>query len=96
MAVAPAPRTHHQRTQTLWGLPLLTRVYGSALPRAFAPALVAGVITGALAVVSPGIEGAWAHPYAFNALVLLVSFALTFRCVCWCWLSAAAMGWCSV
>lgn len=65
--------------QTLWGLPLLSRIYGSALPRALAPALVAGFITLGLTFVSNEVSSLWLHPYAYNAFVLLVSFVLTFR-----------------
>jgi hypothetical protein len=67
--------------QTLWGLPLLSRIYGSALPRALTPALVAGLITLGLTFVSEPVRSLWAHPFAYNAFVLLVSFVLTFRFV---------------
>ena len=65
--------------QTLWGIPLLTRIYGSALPRAIAPALVAGFIALGLTFVSEEVRTWWFHPFAYNAFVLLVSFVLTFR-----------------
>lgn len=67
--------------QTLWGLPLLTRAYGSALPRSLAPALISGLITGGLALLGDKVSHLWSHPFAYNAFVLLVSFALTFRSV---------------
>lgn len=67
--------------QTLWGLPLLTRIYGSALPRALAPAVVSGLITFGLTYVNEEVRAWWAHPFAYNAFVLLVSFVLTFRWV---------------
>jgi hypothetical protein len=65
--------------QTLWGLPLLSRIYGSALPRALAPAVIAGFITLGLTFVHDEVQALWFHPYAYNAFVLLTSFVLTFR-----------------
>ncbi|KAF8057858.1 hypothetical protein HT031_005804 [Scenedesmus sp. PABB004] len=66
-------------SKTLWGLPLLTRLYGSALPRALGPALVSGLITLCLLAAGDHVAALWSHPYAYQPFVLLVSFVLTFR-----------------
>jgi len=68
-------------SKTLWGLPLLSRVYGSALPRALAPALLSGLVTLVLllAASSSAINQLWAHPFAYQPFAFIVSFVLAFR-----------------
>ncbi len=66
-------------SKVYWGLPLLTRAFGSALPRALPACCASAVIAALLAVFSPHVASAWAHPYALVPLVTLVSFAVVFR-----------------
>eukprot|EP00775_Hariotina_reticulata_P003540 gene3540-3809_t len=68
-------------SKTLWGLPLLSRVYGSALPRALAPALLSGLVTLVLLLASSStdINHLWAHPFAYQPFAFIVSFVLAFR-----------------
>lgn len=72
-------------SKTLWGLPLLSRVYGSALPRALAPALLSGLVTLVLLLASSStdINQLWAHPFAYQPFAFIVSFVLAFRCDSW-------------
>jgi hypothetical protein len=67
-------------SKTLWGFPLLTRVYGSALPRSLLPALLSGVITLMLLLLRERLQHLWVHPYPYQPLVLIATFVLTFRC----------------
>eukprot|EP00878_Enallax_costatus_P042731 GHUV01050188.1.p1 GENE.GHUV01050188.1~~GHUV01050188.1.p1 ORF type:complete len:455 (+),score=154.01 GHUV01050188.1:390-1754(+) len=66
-------------SKTLWGLPLLTRIYGSALPRALAPAVFSGLITMILLLMGDRVQHLWENPFAYQPFVLIVSFVLTFR-----------------
>lgn len=66
-------------SKTLWGLPLLTRFYGSALPRAIAPAVISGLLTVVLLFLGDRVASLWQNPFAYQPFVLLVSFVLTFR-----------------
>jgi hypothetical protein len=66
-------------SKTLWGFPLLTRVYGSALPRSFLPALLSGLIALMLILLREHVEHLWVHPYPYQPLVLIATFVLTFR-----------------
>ncbi|WIA42693.1 hypothetical protein OEZ86_008645 [Tetradesmus obliquus] len=66
-------------SKTLWGFPLLTRVYGSALPRSLLPALLSGLITLLLLLLREQMQHLWVHPYPYQPLVLIATFVLTFR-----------------
>lgn len=66
-------------SKTLWGVPLLTRIYGSALPRAIAPAVISGLITMILLLLGERVQQLWDNPFAYQPFVLIVSFVLTFR-----------------
>lgn len=54
-------------------------MYGSALPRSIAPALVSGLVTALLLLLGDRVQHLWGHPYAYQPFVLIVSFVLTFR-----------------
>lgn len=71
-----------------WGLPLLFRLYGSALPRCFPFALISGTLTlileltvGKAANFEDESEARtwWKHPYPFQTYAFIVGFMLVFR-----------------
>lgn len=53
---------------------------------------MSGLITFGLTYVNEEVRAWWAHPFAYNAFVLLVSFVLTFRCVGVGWLHLSTTG----
>ncbi|KAG2432141.1 hypothetical protein HXX76_009067 [Chlamydomonas incerta] len=64
----------------LWGLPLLTRGYGSAFPRAFLFAAISALETAILFVYAPdNIKKALKNPTIFQIYGFVVGFALVFR-----------------
>jgi predicted membrane chloride channel (bestrophin family) len=72
-----------------WGLPVLFRFYGSALPRALPAAIIAAIITVTLQVtVSDEIRRKWRHPYPYQIFTFVAGFLLVFRCA-----FTATTGW---
>jgi predicted membrane chloride channel (bestrophin family) len=65
--------------KTMWGLPLLTRIEGSALPRSLVPAAVSGALTAVLLLLQENVSDWWAHPYAYQSFSFVVAFVITFR-----------------
>ncbi|KAK9789401.1 hypothetical protein WJX73_006004 [Symbiochloris irregularis] len=63
-----------------WGLPLLCRLYGSALPRSVPPALLSAGVTAAFFVcIGDDDKGWWRHPYPFQLFGYMVGFIVIFR-----------------
>eukprot|EP00210_Caulerpa_lentillifera_P008030 g7667.t1 len=78
---------YHKR---LWGLPLLCRFYGSALPRCLPLALMSGALTLVLELTAGEDANShaptqseedpwWWHPYPFQTFAFIVGFMLVFR-----------------
>lgn len=67
-------------SKTAWGLPLLSRWYGSALPRTLPVALVTATYAFLLSYLwaEPARQW-WLHPYAYSPFSLVLSFILVFR-----------------
>ena len=63
-----------------WGLPLICRMYGSAIPRSLPPAAISAGITAVFYVTIDAKDYEWwRHPYPFQIFSFVVGFVVVFR-----------------
>ncbi len=67
-------------SKSYWSVGLLSRMYGSALPRTLPAALLAGLLTLLLLLTgAERVRGWWVHPFPYQVFSSIVAFIIVFR-----------------
>lgn len=78
---ARASRKMIRYSKDLWGLLTVTRLYGSAFPRALPFSLFSGVLAGLIqSFANKDFRELWLHPYPYQSFAFIAGFMIVFRC----------------
>jgi predicted membrane chloride channel (bestrophin family) len=65
--------------KSFWGLGLLSRLYGSAIPRTLPAGLLSALLTTLLLFFRESTTSWWVHPFPYNIFSFVVGFIIVFR-----------------